>query len=121
MPAIQIAFPKKTPDREFEGFAATDLLSTEGFDCAEIVLTRRYPLLPGHMAVNKTVTMMARILEGAVILRTEGDLIWLPEGAVVIVHPNIPYFWDPLGDRVRMFVVCSPKWDKDQHETVLSK
>jgi mannose-6-phosphate isomerase-like protein (cupin superfamily) len=113
---IYYSLPKQNTDREREGFSAIDItLPTTAANVSEINLTRRYP--ETGFALNRQSEMFVRIIEGSTIFHCEGEKILLPSGSTVLVQTNKPYCWIPQGT-VRLYVVSTPPWTPDQHESV---
>jgi mannose-6-phosphate isomerase class I len=113
---IHYELPKEKNDRERDGFSAHDIwLPSKAVNVSEICLTRRYPIT-GY-AKNTLSEMVVRILDGEVLLRSEGGEVSLPKGATVFIPPNTRYCWIPSGS-VKLYVVSNPPWTPGQHQIV---
>ncbi len=98
------------------GFLAVDFtLPIEESNVAEIHLSERYPTI--GFARNTKSKMIVRVLEGGVVFACEGETVFLPKGAVVLVETNKPYAWEPKSE-VTLYIVSIPPWTPEQAELI---
>lgn len=94
---------------------AIDYLSYDkDINGAIIILNGRYPT--DGLTLNKKSKELVYIMEGIVILTSEGKSVKLEKGDQVIINPGEKYCWK--GD-CKMLVVNTPAWSSEQTENIL--
>lgn len=78
-----------------------------------VEITGRFPFL-GRL-INEVCKEMVHVLDGEGILVVEGKKYSLKKDDVVLINPNLRYYWE---GNMRLGASCSPAWYKEQSKIV---